>query len=279
MQFVQSVENKCNEDDGKSLQMACMGMFGIDSTDDLIKSLKKVSDALVSNGFVEPTQPTLFRYRPAKYAVDEIAKEYLYMCEANSMSDPYDSLFSISKIVNPASEEQEEMDEFDQEFLEELDSFTPLLRDILELCCFSAINNSFPMWDHYANGHRGVCIEYDVSKLKSLGIAPLSVKYSETSFEEHCPWASNDFEQSIFTMMGCILTKNVDYSYEREWRCMKAELNNIIHIPGAIRRVYLGTRCKKYRKQIINACHKHNIEVVQMKASDREFSFDAIPID
>jgi len=34
-----------------------------------------------------------------------------------------------------------------------------------KLCSFSAINNSLLMWGHYADNHRGFCLEYDLEGL------------------------------------------------------------------------------------------------------------------
>ena len=40
-----------------------------------------------------------------------------------------------------------------------------LWRKVTKLCCFSAINDSLLMWTHYADNHKGYCIEYDLEAL------------------------------------------------------------------------------------------------------------------
>jgi hypothetical protein len=39
------------------------------------------------------------------------------------------------------------------------------LRNNIKITCFSEELFSMPMWSHYANNHKGFCIEYDFTRL------------------------------------------------------------------------------------------------------------------
>ena len=39
-------------------------------------------------------------------------------------------------------------------------------RKITKICSFSAVNDSILMWGHYAQDHKGFCVEYDLEKLE-----------------------------------------------------------------------------------------------------------------
>ncbi|MBW4891470.1 DUF2971 domain-containing protein [Mucilaginibacter sp. HMF5004] len=47
------------------------------------------------------------------------------------------------------------------------DKLKHFIRDI-GICCFSEIQDNLLMWAHYSNCHKGVCIEFDVEKLKTI---------------------------------------------------------------------------------------------------------------
>jgi hypothetical protein len=64
------------------------------------------------------------------------------------------------------------------------------LRDVnIRIACFSDLNhNNFPpknndfelmiqMWSHYADNHKGFCVEYDISSLDPKNLLPLTHKY------------------------------------------------------------------------------------------------------
>ena len=34
--------------------------------------------------------------------------------------------------------------------------------------CFTQSKTNLPMWNHYANGHKGVCLEYDTTEINNI---------------------------------------------------------------------------------------------------------------
>lgn len=86
-----------------------------------------------------------------------------------------------------------------------------------KMSCFSEIHDSMLMWSYYADSHKGICIEYDLSKLpenstNQLVIDSLTkVQYSPNRID--C--LSGDAEENIVK----ILTSKSDvWSHEQEWR-------------------------------------------------------------
>ena len=48
------------------------------------------------------------------------------------------------------------------------------------ISCFSELDNSLLMWSHYANNHKGFCVEYDLLEIsKQLQFTPVPVIYSD----------------------------------------------------------------------------------------------------
>ena len=53
----------------------------------------------------------------------------------------------------------------DESIEQELENQLDELRKKLLVACFTEENNSPLMWAHYSNSHKGLCIEYDLSRL------------------------------------------------------------------------------------------------------------------
>lgn len=65
------------------------------------------------------------------------------------------------------------------------------------------------MWSHYADNHRGICLEFDTAN--PLFSEALGVVYCS----EYPRWLPHEMERIAFEML---LTKAEDWKYEREFR-------------------------------------------------------------
>lgn len=85
------------------------------------------------------------------------------------------------------------------------------LRDRLGVFCFSTNARSSLLWSHYANGHRGICIQFECTRC----IGVLCVCH-EVQYQDNFPtlvWP-DDSEN----VMKPALTKSSDWAYEGEVR-------------------------------------------------------------
>ena len=96
------------------------------------------------------------------------------------------------------------------------------LRTTTGVSCFSESNDSLLMWAHYANNHRGICVEYDLMEInRQLGFTPVPIIYSDerVCFQHfNIETIEND---SIKLLLESLTTKSIDWSYEREWRIIR----------------------------------------------------------
>lgn len=103
------------------------------------------------------------------------------------------------------------------------------------LACFSETNESAPMWAHYA-GHDGICLRYDLVRTPSelLKFYPLPVTYAVERPEITTMQLRDFTERSANRMSGearnkvfnsLFLTKDLAWSYEREWRIVDIEVS------------------------------------------------------
>ena len=146
---------------------------------------------------IKRTFPTkLYKYKQGEeYDILNLESDDLLFRNPLEFNDPYDSLININtiKVRNLMVENSAQIGISDfrvlfsnifkpwfDEFQEQLDKATEGLKMDLRVACFSECNDSILMWSHYANYHKGFCVEYNYEELNTYfepygGINP--VKY------------------------------------------------------------------------------------------------------
>jgi hypothetical protein len=130
------------------------------------------------------------------------------------------------------------------------------------LACYSEIPDNFLMWSHYTAGHQGVVIEFNVTNqffIEPENLMPV-VYRSERVNATYSSRGLSFIEPNI----GLVRTKNLDWSYEKEWRQMfPLETCTKIHRadgtityfqplpPKALKSVILGTRCQPATENVV----------------------------
>ena len=120
--------------------------------------------------------------------------------------------------------------------------------------CLSEKNDGLLMWSHYSDSHRGICIEFDASKKRTLFWEALKVSYPDR----------NDLP--IVNIMGlaegegeefqkALLTKSDHWKYEEERRVLKYEQDGgpgkYLFSPELLTGVILGARMPAKDKEIL----------------------------
>lgn len=138
------------------------------------------------------------------------------------------------------------------------------------LSCFSEDHHNILMWSHYADCHRGMAISIDPSIELWGGKYFNKVNYYKERVDIPFSQSNNGFIEALIT------TKAEFWSYEKEWRYIKHEVQNTptfkekgfdIHYvninPRVIRAIYLGMKMPEVeRKKIIQYRDKYLKEVV-----------------
>ena len=96
------------------------------------------------------------------------------------------------------------------------------LRNTTGVSCLSESENSLLMWAHYANNHRGFCVEYDLLEInRILNFSAVPVIYSEgrTCFDFFDPQTIEKDTLKLF--IQSLTSKSPEWSYEKEWRIVR----------------------------------------------------------
>lgn len=114
------------------------------------------------------------------------------------------------------------------------------------ICCFCATPRNPILWAHYADEHRGVCLQFDVAA-DVAAFTSLEVKYDD-AFP-----TTSVFDDSNAGALLPFLRKSTDWSYEREWRKFKPGESGVPmpFRPQALAGVFFGCRCPDPDREFI----------------------------
>ncbi|MGC1648146.1 MAG: DUF2971 domain-containing protein [Candidatus Sulfotelmatobacter sp.] len=137
------------------------------------------------------------------------------------------------------------------------------------------------MWSHYADQHRGFCIEYDTDSLppENLFVRMLyPVIYSEKLFDGTTYYLAAMRNRATFNILFPVLAalyKSPEWSYEKEWRLVIPA--NLVREESPWRvptpkHIYLGSRMPDREKgQIVEICRKKGVDIHQIYLADDSF--------
>lgn len=156
------------------------------------------------------------------------------------------------------------------------------MKDLFLLGCLCTEYNNRLMWSHYADSHKGFCVEYDFSGNEDeiLSKLPLPVFYSEN--RPLIPWkaamenSEKNTEEAYAELMIGLLTKDKAWEYENEWRILSTGSEDTeIEMPP-ISCIYLGVAINEdNRDMIMDIAKKNNIPVKQMKVDRGAYELHA----
>jgi hypothetical protein len=141
----------------------------------------------------------------------------------------------------------------------------------------SAIRDNLLMWSHYADSHRGICLEFEVTNGKLFGCDLSEVIYQETYPKlTVCDEINFEFVKTYMT------TKSFDWSHEKEWRIIIDKKTGCQVFPSdELSGVILGARISKSKKnQIEEWISKRNskVQLYQARECTDRFGLDIIPV-
>ena len=176
------------------------------------------------------------RYRPKKlyrymrfdeYWKKNIFEGQVFLSPANKVNDPFDCLVYVNhelyankiyeyvKKIFPNVADKVIREETNAEIAHSLDKRLYKMKNSLRIACFTENCLSPLMWAHYADSHKGFCIEYDLRKLAygyRWGLLP--VIYSNKRYDATKALTVRNSNMA----MNPYFFKSSHWKYEKEWR-------------------------------------------------------------
>jgi len=135
------------------------------------------------------------------------------------------------------------------------------------------------MWSHYANGHKGFCLEFDTEFFLLSARIP-SVKLTKVIYSDSYPMMSpRDWYKSPRRSLEPIHTKSKDWTSEQEWRLVrKSGDKSLRYHPDALTAIYFGCWATKDNiDKIMNLPLTPRPRFYKMQRSTTEFKLEYVP--
>jgi Protein of unknown function (DUF2971) len=147
------------------------------------------------------------------------------------------------------------------------------IRKNIKVFCLSSVNDNILMYSHYAEKHRGICLEFLVTNDPFFDTLDY-VRYKKMippfhAFNENKNLIQNELKEIE------VLTKSCQWSYEEEWRILKNGSPIYIFSPEILSSIIFGCQTSSEDKIIIERAVEKRIPPIQLKeAIKKEKSFE-----
>jgi len=174
---------------------------------------------------------TLYKYRTInKRLIESIINQTLYFARPDALNDPFDCRIDLQKAFRRAAmSATDERRNFLSSFLATPEFFRNWRStfDTMGVCCFSRTFSETLLWSHYAEEHKGVCLEYQFRGASLLGniTAAQNVEYLDDPLVpwlvEEAPMDMTEFAKEL--AFRYLRTKCPAWKYEQEARIIRQE--------------------------------------------------------
>lgn len=193
----------------------------------------------------------VYKYRsnksPKNRDLKSLINNQIYAPLFEELNDPFEGIFidelsSLITIIETAAKID------GSEIKENLEDIKKI-KNKLGVYSLSKTFKSELLWAHYANAHKGFCIEYNLDKLKDRyrGFCnEILVKYnSKLPILSYTDIESKSFLQKLFG------SKSIPWKYEKEIRLLFDNHSFKNYHPSALTGIYFGERMSDYDKNLL----------------------------
>lgn len=220
----------------------------------------------------------LYKYQPlSERNIDSLKNNKLWFSNAQNLNDPFDckaTYFNNEELLNRLTNRSviEEKDAINQSL--------DYLQSIVKITCFTEDPFNMPMWAHYGDNHKGICVEYDLTQLPlesdfSKGLYPVGYedkRYDVTNLVKMILEEEPNMKVSLLFFI--MLLKHKSWSYEKEWRIILSDSRHsggLESFPVKPTAVYFGLNSSQ--EEIENAKLKldKDIKFIKLNMHNSEF--------
>ena len=233
----------------------------------------------------------LYKYQTlTAYSLASLINDTVWLAQPSSFNDPFDCAITadrsklkesvahavefISKASDPATLVDKDLLGERKGDAEAYEQYRLGIRSVLQqsgILCLSEDPNSMLMWSHYANHHRGFCIQYDFSEGSRLRTLAQPVRYSDSMPSVSlADLAGANRTEALDSLW---LTKAACWSYEKEWRVIMPNGGSSYQAPSPLTAVIFGARMAESERTMVKHALRHNQNVAFKEAVIQDEKF------
>ena len=250
--------------------------------------------------------PKLYKYQPYNsQTLDNLRNCRIWLSKPIKFNDPFDCAtnFKISShtakdwkaLYKKYKKVIDKKEEFDLKYITKghvnkafKDSAMSGLIDAIQekvdetrnqngVACFSEVVDNILMWAHYADGHRGFCLEFDTKNEPFSQAFP--VVYS--NFVPILNMADILIRNLTDKLLELVTTKASLWSYEEEWRVIHNKGNKAYGVAKeTLTGLYFGTEMPlAHKEEIFQILNGSSTKLYEMQKVDGEFKVTFRPFE
>lgn len=223
-----------------------------------------------------------------------ISNKELFFTNPKNFNDPYDCYNGLIDFQNPTTDDiknivnkssslsRSEKRKKEKDLLKNPSELNTIFTKILDneiskfgICCFSKTHKQLLMWSHYGDYHKGLCIGFEFQ--------PITDDYFIHEVDYRLKLVKkNHFNERNEGFRNLLLTKSIDWKYEKEVRAISLNYNGLVQISKeAIKEVYLGSRLEDDNRQLLlNRLNElnYNIDIYDLELMENDYKLKEKPI-
>ncbi|MFB9077781.1 DUF2971 domain-containing protein [Flavobacterium procerum] len=218
--------------------------------------------------------------------LESLEKNCFWSSSLRNLNDPQENMVSTDKFVKQSKI-------FDNLFSGKVNSNLSMVNQCLddllshnERVGIYSLSTSFKdklLWAHYANSHKGFCIEYDLDKLVDSYIyeskSHFPVLYNEKPTELELGNISETSARDNSLLQKIFACKSKEWEYEKEYRIVTNDSGLHNYDFEAVKSIYFGMKMPDYQKrEVIKRLEGRSIKFYQIETISNDYSLQAILI-
>jgi hypothetical protein len=147
----------------------------------------------------------------------------------------------------------------------------------MRVACFTEKLDSILLWSHYADGHKGLCLEFDTHYFPFHNQQGLHRVIYNRFYPALSPY---DIIGSPTKLVDSLVTKAKIWEYEHEWRLIQDVdgVSLLEYDPRALTGIYFGCfMSDDQKKSIAKIPAKSDARLFCMKRSQSKYRLDVVP--
>jgi hypothetical protein len=211
-----------------------------------------------------------------EHVLDIILNQRLYCSAYPELNDPFEGIFETTLHL-PLTKEIAEKIGLTALFLlqrrtyNKVEDFFGGEIDKIKICSLSSDLNDVRLWSYYADGHKGIVFEIDLSGLET--------KLHEVHYSETLPWGVppgvNIPIVSGWTKPQDVLSRKTNHwKFESEYRIIEESKNllegNFFDIRSRIKAIYLGNRISDPHCRLLTKIVRGQIPIWTTKINEEK---------
>lgn len=236
-------------------------------------------DKLGSEDVIGLMPTSFYRYRPFnEYTLSEIINQHIFLSPIDKLDDKLDSKYIYKPFGEHTAEEetiynwrrpssQQRINEVNKEFAQHI-----------RIACLTQDHKNMPMWNYYAQGHKGICIKYRTKDFNNDYIFLPVIYPSKRKKEGTFKFFPADNQMKCGAVFNSIV-KDESWKFEKEWRVIQYVDDDKNHyVDWNMSDIYLGCDISDESVEIIKniiirnglkiALHKMNLSPIGLVSTD-----------